>query len=138
MIRPMLAILLFSAGAAAADVLVPARTIRAREIITSGDILVKAASVPGALSHPDEVIGLEARVALYPGRPVRAADVGTPALVSRNEIVPLVFRRGRLNIVTEGRALERAGAGDLVRVMNLSSRATVTGVVRADGSIEVY
>ena len=133
-----LAVLLASLGSvAAADVLVPSRTIRPREIIAEADLLVKSGEIPGTLTHPDEAIGQEARVALYPGRPVRAGDVGPPALIDRNQIVTLLFTRGLLHIVAEGRALDRAGAGDLVRVMNLSSRTTVTGVVRPDGAVEV-
>ena len=133
-----LAVLLASLGSvAAADVLVPSRTIRPREIIAEADLLVKSAEIPGTLTHPDEAIGQEARVALYPGRPVRAGDVGPPALIDRNQIVTLLFTRGLLHIFAEGRALDRAGAGDLVRVMNLSSRTTVTGVVRPDGAVEV-
>jgi flagella basal body P-ring formation protein FlgA len=34
-------------------------------------------------------------------------------------------------------ALARAGAGDYVRVMNLSSRVTISGRVTASGLIEV-
>ncbi|MCB1340498.1 MAG: flagellar basal body P-ring formation protein FlgA [Pseudooceanicola sp.] len=120
-----------------AEVLVPARTIRPREIITGADLLVKSAEVPGALTHPDEAIGMEARVALYPGRPVHPADIGPPALIDRNALVQMVFRRGALDITAEGRALDRAGVGDLVRVMNLASRSTVTGIVRPDGVVEV-
>jgi flagella basal body P-ring formation protein FlgA len=47
------------------------------------------------------------------------------------------YASGPLRIVTDGRALDRAGAGEFVRVMNLTSKQTVTGVVAADGSIEV-
>ena len=85
----------------------------------------------------EEVAGLEARVALYPGRPVRAGDVGPPAVVERNQLVALVFDRGGLIIRTEGRVLDRAGVGDLVKVMNLTSRATLFGRVLADGTISV-
>ena len=49
----------------------------------------------------------------------------------------MIYIEGPLRIVTEGRALDRAGAGEPVRVMNLASRQTVTGTVGADGSIEV-
>jgi flagella basal body P-ring formation protein FlgA len=80
---------------------------------------------------------MEARVALYPGRPVQAHHVQPPTLIERNQIVPLVYAHGGLQILTEGRALSRAGAGEYVRVMNLVSRATVTGRVTADGQIEV-
>ena len=128
---------LFAAGSAAADVLVPARTIRAREIITAEDLVLKSADIPGTLSDPREAIGQEARVALYAGRPLRPGDVGPPALVGRNDIVALVYTTQLLRITAEGRALDRAAAGEQVRVMNMSSRATVTGIVRADGSVEV-
>lgn len=136
--RPILAALvLLAATPALADVVVPTRTIRAREIISAEDLVVKSAHVPGALSQTAQAIGKEARVALYAGRPVRPADVGPPALIGRNQIVTLVFSANGLRIVTEGRALARAAAGETVRVMNLSSRATVFGFVRADGTIEV-
>ncbi|WP_109465791.1 flagellar basal body P-ring formation chaperone FlgA [Albibacillus kandeliae] len=126
-----------SAQTAAADVLVPLRTIRAREVIAPGDITVKLADVPGTLTHPDQAVGQEARVALYPGRPLRSGDIGPPALIDRNQIVSLIFAQGGLRITTEGRSLDRASAGETIRVMNLSSRSTVTGFVRADGIIEV-
>lgn len=131
------AFLLLSAGPVIADVVLPLRTIRAREIITAEDITVKPADVPGALSNAKDLIGKEARIALYAGRPVRPSDVGPPALIGRNQIVTLLFDTGGLRIVTEGRALDRAAAGEAVRVMNIASRATVTGFVRADGTIEV-
>ena len=71
-------------------------------------------------------------------RPVRPGDVGPPAIVERNQVVPLTYLNGGLAIRTEGRVLDRAAAGEAVRVMNLASRTTVTGVVRADGSVEVH
>lgn len=121
----------------AAEVLVPARTIRARELIGAEDLAVKKANVAGAFSDPSEVIGQEARVALYPGRPIRPGDVGPPAIIDRNDIVVLRFRQGPLSIETDGRALGRGAVGEILRVMNMSSRKTVSGLVRPDGIIEV-
>ena len=37
----------------------------------------------------------------------------------------------------EGRALDRAGPGDVIRVMNLSSRTTVSARVGLDGAAYV-
>jgi flagella basal body P-ring formation protein FlgA len=68
---------------------------------------------------------------------VRTGDVGPPTLVERNQVVPLIYLRGGLEIMTEGRSLDRAGIGDHVRVMNLASRATVSGRVTARGQILV-
>lgn len=132
---PILALVL--AQAATAEVLVPTRTIRAKEIIGAEDLMLKSAEVPGSFTDPAEVIGQEARVALYAGRPIRYADIGPPAIVDRNDLVTLFFDNGPLVITTEGRALGRGAAGDVIRVMNLTSRTTVSGQIRPNGSIEV-
>ncbi|WP_170334641.1 flagellar basal body P-ring formation chaperone FlgA [Ruegeria arenilitoris] len=120
-----------------ADIVVPTRTIRAKEIISATDLEIKAQQVPEAMTDPKFLIGQEARVALYPGRPIRAGDIGAPALVDRNDLVVLIFDRKPLSITAEGRALGRGAAGERIRVMNLSSRTTVTGLIRPDGQIEV-
>ena len=74
---------------------------------------------------------------LYPNRPIREQDLGMPTLVQRNEMVSLVYAIGGLRITAEGRALSRAGAGEPVRVMNMASRSTVTGVAVQAGVVEV-
>ncbi|WP_299662431.1 flagellar basal body P-ring formation chaperone FlgA [uncultured Ruegeria sp.] len=120
-----------------AEIVVPTRTIRAKEVIAASDLEIKASEVAGAVQNPEALIGQEARVALYPGRPIRPADIGPPAIVDRNDLVTLVFDRAVLSITAEGRALGRGAVGDRIRVMNLASRTTISGVIRPDGQIEV-
>lgn len=122
---------------ATAESLVATRLIRATQVIEPGDVTRAAASVAGAAVATEQVVGLEARVAIYPGRPVRLADLGPAAVVERNEIVRMVYRRGRLMIQSDGRAMARAGVGDAVTVMNLSSRQSVQGIVTAAGLVEI-
>jgi flagella basal body P-ring formation protein FlgA len=119
-----------------ADTIVATRTIRPQEILGPSDLLLQVGAGQSDATLED-LIGQEARVALYPGRPVRTGDVGPPTLVERNQVVPLIYLRGGLEIMTEGRSLDRAGIGDHVRVMNLASRATVSGRVTARGQILV-
>lgn len=128
-----LAIVAIMAGPAGADTLLAARTIPAQSIITAEDLVASAQVIPGSLSDPASIIGMETRVALYAGRPIRQGDIGFPAVVDRNQIIMLSYRHNGLAISTEGRALGRGGAGDLIRVMNLSSRATVTARIGPDG-----
>lgn len=125
------------AQAAMADTVVPTRTLRAQTIIAAGDLTVRPASVPGTVSDPSTLIGQEARIALYAGRPVRPADVGPPAIIERNQIVRMTYTGGGLRITAEARSLARGGVGDRIRVMNLSSRTTLTGTVQADGTLLV-
>jgi flagella basal body P-ring formation protein FlgA len=135
--RALALILALAAAPAAADTLVAARTLRAQAILTAADLALAPGVTPGALSDPADAIGMEARVVLYAGRPLRPADLGPPAIVERNQIVTLLYRSGGLEIAAEGRALGRAGAGDSLRVLNLGSRSTVTGRVGPDGTVEV-
>lgn len=121
----------------AAQTLVATRVLRAQSVLGAQDLTLVPGQANGALSAPTQAIGQEARVTLYPGRPIRAADLVPPALVERNQLVTLLFRRGNLQITAEGRALSRGGSGARIRVMNLQSRSTVTGEVGADGQITV-
>ena len=113
-----------------------ARTLRAKSVISADDLKGVA---DGALAPADfaSAIRREARVTIFAGRPVREGDLQSPALVERNAIVPLAYTQAGLTIRTEGRALSRGAAGDVVRVMNLGSRATVTGIVGPDGAVRV-
>ncbi len=135
MIRVIIGIL--AAMPASAETVVAARTIPAHTIIAPEDLAVKAATVPGAATLPDELIGMETRIALYAGRPVSPADVGFPSVVDRNQIVPLIYERDGLKISTDGRSLDRAGPGDVIRVMNIASRKTVTARIGIDGAAYV-
>lgn len=133
MIR-LIAILCMMASPPLADTVVAARTIPAHTTIMPEDIAHDTRDIPGAVTDPSQIVGMEARVALFAGRPIRPGDVGFPAVVERNQIIPLLYDRNGLVISTEGRALGRAGPGDLIRVMNISSRSTVTARIGADGA----
>ncbi|MBW0158099.1 flagellar basal body P-ring formation chaperone FlgA [Sedimentimonas flavescens] len=121
-------------GSALADTLIATRTLRAQTVLTPADLALEPGTLPGALTTPEEAIGLETRVAIYAGRPLHPEELGPPAIVERNQIVPLTYRQGGLLIQTEGRALDRAGVGDTIRVINVGSRSTVLARIAADGT----
>jgi flagella basal body P-ring formation protein FlgA len=137
--RPFLALLVvfLAAEAALAQTVVATRVIRAQTVIGPDDVALAEAATPGALAATEAAIGQEARVTLYPNRPIRPDQIGVPAVVERNQIVRMIYNHGPLSIASEGRALDRAGPGELVRVMNLASRQVVTGLVRGSGIVEV-
>lgn len=128
---------LLAAGAVLADTVQVVRAVRGQAVLAAEDLAVVEGDVPGAITTIGEAVGKEAKVTLYPGRPILLAQLGAPALVERNALVRMNYVRGPLRIVTDGRALDRGGVGEPVRVMNLASRQTVTGVVAPDGSVEV-
>ena len=129
--------LICAAAPAFASSVVPARPIPASSVVTGADVLLQEPTVPGAASQFDQVLGLEARVTLYPGRPIMIGDLGPPAIVDRNDIVQLVYQRGALSIFAEGRALDRGAIGERIRIMNIDSRAVITGVLLSDKTVKV-
>lgn len=131
-------LMLFASSlAAGAQTVVAAHAIRARSIIGPEDLVVLDKDTIGGVTNVSDILGLEARVNLYAGRVIRASEVVSPAILERNQLVIMIYNIGSLSISAEGRVLDRAGVGELVRVMNLDSRLTVTGRVRRDGTIEV-
>lgn len=122
---------------ALAESLIATRIVRAQTILSPEDVTLVAAEIPGALTSPTDALGLEARVTLYPGRAIRAADVGPAALVERNQLVTLVYNIGGLGITTEGRSLARGGVGEVIQVMNLSSRTILAAQVLSNGTLRV-
>lgn len=125
------------APAAEGQTLVATRAIRGTTLIGPADVALVPGTVPGALSDPALAVGREARVTLYPGRPIRPGELSAPATVARNATVTLRYATGALLILAEGRALERGGPGDRVRVMNVDTKVIVTGRIGADGIVEV-
>ena len=120
-----------------AESVVATRTLRPNTVIGPDDLTVVDAKLPGALTDPAQALGLETRVAIYAGRPVVPADLGTLTLVQRNQVVSLVYLAGGLAISTEGRALARGSEGETIRVLNLASRTTVSGRIGPNGAVYV-
>lgn len=135
--RLLVVIACLAATPAVSDTVVAARTLRAQSIVGPSDITIVAGDVIGTYVSREEVIGLEARNVLYAGRPVRIDDLGPPAIIDRNQIVSVIYDTGGMRILAEGRALGRAGVGDVLRVMNLASHTVISGKVQENGQVNV-
>ncbi|TKW65320.1 MAG: flagellar basal body P-ring formation protein FlgA [Paracoccus denitrificans] len=130
----VLSLLLSAIPLGAKAAIVAAHNLPAGTVLSETD-LVWDEDVAGGLTDPELAIGKQVRVAIYEGRPVVAGALRVPVLVSRNQIVRIAYDSGMLRIEAEGRALSEGAAGDLVRVMNLSSRKTISAVVAPDGTL---
>jgi flagella basal body P-ring formation protein FlgA len=131
-----LALMLLPAPALA-DAVILTRSLPARATVGLADITTVAADIPGAATAPDQVLGQALRVAVQAGRPLQLDDLTAPEVVVRNQLIKLHYALGGMTIAADGRALDAGAVGQAVRVMNLSSRGTVQGVVLPDGSVQV-
>lgn len=123
-------------GLAAAAPVTATRTLPTGTVLSESDLKVAddqadRAAVLGTM------VGLETRVMIYEGKPVSPAQLSAPTLVERNQIVTLAYISQNIRIDAEGRALSSGHAGQTIRVMNLSSRTTISGQVAPDGTVVV-
>ena len=89
------------------------------------------------LASIDDVRGFVARYDLLPGAPIRTNAVRPPYLVFRGRAVRVRARVGGLEVSTTATALSDGGLGQLVRVTNEKTKATVEAQVVGPDEAEV-
>jgi len=119
--------LLQSPASLGADSSLVERAVLVRPL-SAGSIITQADLVSDKMPD-DELIGMETRRYMPIGSAVQVSDLRAQTLIKRNAAVRIAFDKGRLSIVAEGRALSNGARGDTVRVLNLSSKSVVFGVV---------
>lgn len=130
-------LILLCAAPAWADSVVATRSIPPGAVISAEDVTLVAMDIPDALTALKDAIGQIAPSGLNAGRVVRADQITPQLRIQRNAIVALTLRSGALEIQTEGRALAEGGVGDVIDIMNLSSRTRISGRINSDGSVLV-
>lgn len=120
-----------------ADIAIAARNIRPGDVMNITDVMVIRGTSEGAFESAEQIIGAEAKVALYAGRAILVGQITPAARVQRNQIIEINFSSSGLSMSTEGRALSRGTVGQRIRVMNLASKTSIFGIVQQDGSVSV-
>lgn len=89
------------------------------------------------LTSAAELVGQEAVRPLAAGKAINKLHVRIAPLISRNQLVTLIYKRGGVTLTGTAQALEDGQAGQTIRIVNPSTRSTLNGVVGKDGSVEV-
>ncbi|MDO1559611.1 flagellar basal body P-ring formation chaperone FlgA [Brevundimonas sp. 2R-24] len=122
---------------ATVDILTYARNIPAGEIIQPQDVVftaVQAHQAPAdGADDPERVIGQSARRPLRSGAAVRAADLSSPVVVRRGEMIEVAFETGGVTLTLQARALQDGAVGERIRVLNTQSDRTIQAVAAAPG-----
>jgi flagella basal body P-ring formation protein FlgA len=71
------------------------------------------------------------------GQPLHGADLTKPDLVQRDQAVTLIYQTAGVYLTVRGKATEAGTDGDVVTVLNLQSKRTVSGVVVGRGQVSV-
>lgn len=142
----LLAGLLALAAGAAAPAAAQELAVVATRVVYPGQIVSADAlkDVPlrrrprGTIVHnAEEIVGKVARRTLLPGRLIPQGSVREPYLVETGSPVTVTFEQGRLSISLTAVPLQSGAVGDMVRMRNMDSGATFTGIVLADGTVRV-
>ena len=120
---------------------VPARRLLPDTIVQEEDLVIIALPIGrvGAyvVTDPSEVVGKQVRRHLPVGRPIQRQSIIRPLVIDRGEQVEIHFSDGLLAVVAPGRALGDAHEGQQLRIVNLISNKTVTGIATGDGIVEI-
>jgi flagella basal body P-ring formation protein FlgA len=121
---------------------VPIVTLQPGDPITDSVLMERRliASDAAARSHHtgrDTLVGQVARRVLPKGQAIALNATRRPHVFSEGARVAIEFASGGLRIRGYGTALEAGIAGEPVRIRNIDSGIILSGLVRADGTVEV-
>jgi len=117
-----------------------ARGVERNEVLKSSDVVTERrpkAEVGNDVAVRDRAVGMQARKQLRAGQALKTADLAKPDLVQRDQSVTLTFESPGLYLSVRGKALEGGTEGDVVNVLNLQSKRTISGVVTGRGQVSV-
>ncbi|MBI5129156.1 MAG: flagellar basal body P-ring formation protein FlgA [Rhodopseudomonas palustris] len=116
------------------------RPVERNEMIKVSDVAIERrpkAEVSSDAVARDAAIGMQARRQLRGGQVLRSTDLAKPDLVTRDQGVTLIYQAAGIYLTSRGKALESGTEGDVVNVLNLQSKRTVSATVVGRGQVMV-
>jgi flagellar basal body P-ring formation protein FlgA len=116
------------------------RDVQRSDILKSSDVMTERrakAEIGGDAAARDLAVGMQLRKQLRAGQALRTADLAKPDLVQRDDNVTLIYESAGLYLTIRGKAVENGTEGDVVNVLNLQSKRTVSGVVIGRGQVAI-
>ncbi len=120
---------------------VPRRRMMPGDVIETGDlewVRLRAAQAKGEVVHAmREAVGQALRHSVQPGQPIQLADLGRPVVVQKGTPMLLALDTPGIQLTAQGVAMEPAGMGERVHVLNPASRVVVEAEVTGPGRARV-
>jgi flagella basal body P-ring formation protein FlgA len=124
------------------EVVTLARPIPRGEAIRESDIVLerlpRADVQTEALSRVELVVNQAARRALRSGQTLRAADLMKPQIISRDDGVTIIFKTKSITLTLRGKAMGNGAEGEMIPVLNPTSKRIVQATITAPGVVTVY
>ena len=117
------------------------RPLKRNDVIAEEDVRLEKMNLaelsPNVITDPREVIGKRTKRVIEPGTPLRVNSLEMPPLVKRGDLVTIVAESEVLKITTQGVVTESGCKGDMVRVINTSSRKELYATVRDSRTVAI-
>lgn len=117
------------------------RTVVHGDVIGQQDIELR--DFPVGQTRTDTITDLSDLIGRSPvrgisqGRPVRASEVETPAVIKKNAIVQMRYVMPGMEITATGQTLKEGAKGDVIMVKNTASHRVVRAVVADASTVDV-
>ncbi|EAQ01989.1 flagellar basal-body P-ring formation protein FlgA [Pseudooceanicola batsensis HTCC2597] len=89
------------------------------------------------VTDPADLVGMQVKRLLTQGRPVMTQSVIKPLIIDRGDRISIRYDDGLLALSAPGKALDAAHKGQEIRIVNLASNTSLTGVAVGRGIVEV-
>jgi len=122
------------------DAAVLTRNVDRGDMLKSADVVTERrtkAEIGNDAASREQALGMQIRRPMRAGQPLRGTDLIKPDLVQRDQSVTVIYDAPGLYLTTRGKALDSGAEGDVVNVLNLQSKRTVTGVVSGRGQVTI-
>ena len=116
------------------------RNVERNDVLKSSDVVTERrpkAEVGGDAAVRNRAVGRQMRRQLRAGQAIKVADLAKPDLVQRDDNVTLIYESTGLYLTVRGKAMDGGTEGDVVNVLNLQSKRTVSGVVIGRGQVAI-
>lgn len=116
------------------------RSVERNDVLKASDVAVERrpkTETGNDVTTRDRAVGMQARKQMRAGQALKAADLGKPDLVSRDQNVTLIYDAPGLYLTGRGKAVDSGTSGDVVNIMNLQSKRVVQGIVTGPGQVSV-
>lgn len=117
-----------------------ARSLVAGQTVEDSDLSVVSGDLgrlpTGVVTDPRTAVGKTLRNSLGMGEPLRNNHLLAPLLIRQGQSVRVISRGTGFAVSSEGKAINNAAEGQVAQV-RMGSGQTISGIVKADGSVEI-
>lgn len=118
-----------------------AHAIKRGDKISASDIEYKSFDpfrIPrDIVTTSSKIIGLTSTKNLRTGSFLRTSNLETPKMITKNQLVTVLFKKAGLIVKTQGKALDGGAKGEAISVMNVHSKRIVHGIIQSPGLVVI-